>query len=228
MIAIYHVFNRGVDKRLIFLDRWDYLRFIHNLYEFNDQNPADHIGYNFKKSANLSADLRSRQPKEKIVDIYAFSLMPNHYHLFLSPLVEGGITKFMRKLNIGYSKYFNQKNNRTGALFEGRYKSITVMNDSHFLHLPFYIHCNPLDLVDQGWRTGQLKDYNRAIKFLENYRWSSHLDYLGIKNFPSVINKNMLLDVFGDENKYRNDIYDWLKNQGLSTNINNIKPFLLE
>ncbi|MEO0084203.1 MAG: hypothetical protein ABIJ94_00565 [candidate division WOR-3 bacterium] len=96
------------------------------------------------------------------------------------------------------------------------------------MYLPFYIHGNPLDLIDQGWRAGKLKDYDKAIKFLETYRWSSHLDYIGKKNFPSVINKSMLLDVFGGEKNYKEDFYKWLKRLRLQSNLNEIKPLLLE
>ena len=66
--------------------------------------------------------------------------MPNHYHLLLSPRIEKGIAKFIHKLDMGYSKYFNIKHGRKGTLFEGRYKSILIEKEPHFYHLP-YIYC---------------------------------------------------------------------------------------
>lgn len=216
MKEIYHVLNRGVDKRKIFLDNQDYFRFIHDLFEFNDEDRVNTTFYYFNKSNDIASrkiDLKKeRKSRKLLVDIHAFVLMPNHYHILLSSRKEAGISKFIKKLNMGYAKYFNQKYERKGALFEGRYKFILVKDDAHFIHLPFYIHLNPLDLSFSGWREREIKNYEKSINFLENYRWSSHLDYLGKKNFPSVINKKLLLDFFEGEDGYKKSIYEWLKN----------------
>ena len=212
---IYHVLNRGVDKRKVFLDEEDYLRFIHDLFEFNDVNPTNNLTYRFNlKPKELDPYLREaekKKPRKLLVDVLAFCLMPNHYHLLLKPYSSESLILFMRKLNVGYAMYFNQKHKRTGVLFEGRYKMVPVSRDAHFIHLPYYIHFNPLDLLSKQWRQKELKDYARAIKFLEAYRWSSHLDYLGIKNFPSVTQRKLLLEFFGSENGYRKSVKNWLK-----------------
>lgn len=131
----------------------------------------------------------------------------------ISPLVENGVMQFMKKLNTGYANYFNKKYNRKGALFEGRYKSIIITNESHFTHLPFYIHCNPLDLIDNAWREYKISNFDKAVKFLNNYRWSTHLDYLGKSNFPSVSQRNFLLEVFGGTNSYKDIFIQWLKDR---------------
>ena len=152
-MEIYHVLNRGVDKRQIFMDKQDHFRFIHDLYEFNDEERSELNYYKFRDyGANgkiAEADKKDRKP---LVDVLAFCLMPNHYHLLLSPRTEHGISQFMQKVNMGYSKYFNQKYERKGTLFQGRYKQVSVSDDTHFLHLPFYIHFNPLDLSHPEWR----------------------------------------------------------------------------
>ncbi len=116
----YHVLNRGVDKRSIFMDEKDYLRFIHDLYEFNDVNPVRQINYYYKNNHPQFHVVRRREigdkPKRKLlVKIHFFALMKNHYHLLLSPVVENGIALFIKKLNGGYSRYFNEKNER-GAI----------------------------------------------------------------------------------------------------------------
>ncbi len=210
-----HTLNRGVDKRKIFLDDQDHLRFIHDLFEFNNEDWVNNALYNFnRKATNTINDLASRymkRPRKLLVDVHAFCLMPNHYHLLLSPRKENGIVTFMRKLNMGYAKYFNQKYKRTGALFEGRYKSIPVQEEAHFIHLPYYIHLNPLDLIMPAWREQRIIDHKKALTFLEGYRWSSFPDYVGIKNFPSVTNRSMLLHFFGDQKQYKKDISEWLK-----------------
>lgn len=208
-MEIYHILNRGVDKRKIFLDERDYLRFIHDLFEFNDEEPADNVLYYFHKS-NRPSVVRTNKRK-LIVTIHAFCLMPNHYHLLLSSRRPKSISQFMHKLNKGYSRYFNEKHGRTGTLFEGRYKSIAVRKEAHFIHLPYYIHMNPLDLKMPKWRHGEIENYRRALDFLQRYRWSSHLDYLGKKNFPSVTQRDFLLDYFGGEKKYEASIKNWLR-----------------
>ncbi len=212
MPEIYHALSRGVDKRKIFMDDKDRFRFIHDLFEFNDRAPANTSSYHFYKQ---SGDIRCRQierkPRKLLVNILAFCLMPNHYHLLLSSLVKNGISLFMRKLNDGYVKYFNKKHERTGTLFERKYKSILVDSQAHFIHLPYYIHLNPVDLVAPEWRERKLNNYKEAIDFLDSYRWSSHLDYLGQKNFPSVTQRDFLLEIFEGEKGYEKKLKDWLK-----------------
>jgi putative transposase len=150
--------------------------------------------------------------------------MDNHYHLMLSPKIEDGVPRFMKKLNMGYAKYFNERYQRNGALFQGKYKSILINNHSHFVHLPYYIHLNPLDYYLPEWREKRLKSLSQAIKFLENYRWSSHLNYLDKNNFSSVINKNFLSEIFGSNKKYQETIRQFLQNMFLNT----IKDIILE
>lgn len=209
ILDFYHTLNRGVDKREIFLDKQDYLRFIHNLYEFNNQDRVENTSYIFRKDPNI-IDFASRKSRKMLVDIHAFCLMPNHYHLLLSPKIEGGIFKFMTKINIGYAKYFNKKYERVGTLFQSRYKKILVTDNTHLLHLPFYIHFNPLDLSHPKWRDNKVSDPKGAFEFLKSYKWSSHLDYLGIKNFPSVLNMDHLKEVFGNGKDYQKLVENYL------------------
>ena len=219
MAEVHHVLSRGVDKRKIFMDDKDRFRFIHDLFEFNDQAPAENVLYHLRRPSidvghRYDADVRrrniNRPPRKILVNLYAFCLMPNHYHLLLSPFVENGISLFMKKLNGGYAKYFNQKYKRTGTLFEGRFKSVLTENHAHFIHLPYYIHLNPLDLIAPEWRKRKTEDYKKAIEFLDSYRWSSHLDYTGQSNFPSVTQRDFLLEIIGGEEQYKKLIGNWL------------------
>lgn len=211
---IYHIYNRGVEERNIFLDDEDRLRFIHDLFEFNDENPTINLAYYFSKKQSKEVGLPNieREPRKLIIDLLAFCLMPNHFHLMISQKKEGGITEFMRKLGTGYTNYFNKKYNRAGPLLQGKYKITHINQESHFIHLPYYIHLNPLDADFSGWRERKIKNYNKAIKFLENYKWSSFQDYIGIKNFPSVTQREFLLKFFDGSIQYKKDIVNWLKN----------------
>jgi len=210
---IYHVCNRGVEKRNIFLEEKDYLRAIHNLFEFNDQKPA----FNSGRIHLIGSGNQSIKPRQLLVEILAFCLMPNHFHLLLKPVIDGGLELFVRKFCGGYANYFNTKYQRSGTLFQGRYKLVPVTRDSHFVHLPFYIHLNPLDLIGSGWRNKKINNYDKTIKFLESYRWSSHLDYAGIKNFPSLTQRDFLLEFFGGSRGYKQSIEQWLRDLDLES-----------
>ncbi|HEY4504229.1 MAG TPA: transposase [Candidatus Paceibacterota bacterium] len=161
--------------------------------------------------------------REKLVEILTFCLMPNHYHLLIRQIQEKGIVRFMQKLGTSYTNYFNLKNNRVGPLFQGRFKAILVQKDEHLRHLYNYIHLNPLDLFAPEWRENKLNNQNGVLEFLGNYRWSSYLDYVGKKNFPSIINTGLGLEIFENTKKYADDIQEWLSNiEKYHNNFNNL------
>ena len=124
--------------------------------------------------------------------------MPNHYHLILKQVVEGGISLFMKKLGNSYTGYFNGKHERKGmgALFQGRFKIVHVDANDQFLHLVEYVFSNPVEIFDQDWKIKGVGNPKRAIEFLNEYKWSSYLDSIGIKNFPSVTQRDSLWKVF--------------------------------
>jgi len=233
---IYHVFNRGVEKRKIFQDDSDRFRFIHDLFEFNDTEPVLNINYRFnknKKSMGKSMEvqppyIRRGMPRELTVEILAFCLMTNHFHLLVRQRIDKGIVNFMQKLGTGYTMYFNQKHQRVGPLFQGRFKAVLVNKDSHFVHLPYYIHLNPLETIMPNWKEEGVTDFNRAVNFLESYRWSSYLDYIGKKNFPSLTQRDFLLEFFGSCINYKQKTTEWLKQFKAESfeEIKNDNPFL--
>ena len=197
----YHLVNRGVDKRVVFLDDKDRLRFIHNLFSFNDADHSD----NYIQPTRRSGKYEFKRRKN-LVTIHAFALMDNHYHILVSPMVEDGVSIFMKKINMGYTKYFNERHKRTGTLWQGKYRKVMITKDSHFLYLPHYIHLNPLDYKFPEWRKGKVDNIEEAIEYLDSYRWSSHMDYSGIKNFPSIINTKLLKQIIGEGKKYYKNI----------------------
>lgn len=223
----YHLFNRGVDKRKIFLNRSDHLRFIHDLYEFNDTNPAIQFS-RFSKGANVGNRVSNIESRELLIDLYAFVLMPNHHHLFAKQLREKGVSLFMRKIHVGYTNAFNLKYERSGHLFQGPFKDVHIESDTQLAHLICYIHSNPLDLWKPDWKKKKLaiSEIKEALKFLEKYRWSSHLDYLGIKNFPSITERDFLLKFFNGTDGYKDFFIDWLKQY--EGKIEDIQDFTLE
>lgn len=224
-MELYHVLNRGVEKRDLFLEEADYVRFVHNLYEFNDTKAADNNAGHHMQYRDLRSPYIERR-REKIVDIHGWCLMKNHYHLLLSDRVEGGITLFMRRLNVGYANYFNEKYERKGTLFQGRTKKVLIANHSHFLYILHYIHLNPLDYLEgsQGWRERDketIRNVRNALEHLQIHRWSSYLDYSAQRNFPSLLTTSLFHDVFGN---YEKTITEYLQER----KIDELSAFYLE
>lgn len=224
MPELYHVLNRGVEKRDIFMDSEDYARFVHDMYEFNQPGRVNNLTYSFRKMniKDLRGPYIGEALQKKIVDIHGWVLMKNHYHLLLSERVEDGISQFMMKLNVGYAKYFNEKYNRSGTLFQGRTKKILIERDAHFLHILHYIHLNPLDYLPgaKEWRSMCLKDAGGATEYLRKYKWSSYLDYIGEHNFPSILTNKLFKDVFGD---YEKTITKYLRDLAADSPIQPLK-----
>ena len=225
-MELYHLLNRGVDKRQIFLDNQDRARFVHDMYEFNDSASAANTVRGLPPDAPeaILFDLVGRtSERDPIVEIHGWCLMGNHYHLLVSEIAEDSVTKFLRKLNVGYAKYFNERYKRVGTLFQGRTKKVRITSDAHFVHILHYIHLNPLDFLKgaKEWRTLEIANAARALRHLDTYRWSSYLDYCGKKNLPAVVTKELFGDFFRSYNK---TIRAYLKDIELS----DIKPLLLE
>lgn len=198
----YHIYNRGVEKRDTFIDEKNYVRFIHDLYEFNDKALA-------QKFQIVGGQTPEYKERDCLVNILCFCLMPNHFHLILEQLQDSGIPYFMQKLG-GYTTSFNLKYGRVGPLFQGKYKAIHIDNENYLLHLSRYIHLNPVELIESRWKEEGIKNWKKVNEFLESYRWSSYSDYIGKRNFPSVINKELISSYFDTPEEYKKFVMGWL------------------
>ncbi|MBI3335010.1 MAG: transposase [Candidatus Portnoybacteria bacterium] len=216
---IYHIVVRGVEGRSIFQEISDYYRAIHDLFEFNDEAPAawQHRSfYNLYEDGPRSIGNRvgdrgwKKKPRKLLVKILAFCLMPNHIHLLLHQREDQGITRFMRKLGTGYALYFNKKYQRQGYLFQGRFRAILIKTNEQLEHVFVYIHTNPASLVDAGWKEGKVKDPAKVINTIENYRWSSYMDYLGKENFPSVTQRDFFNKIM-PRVEWQKFVNDWVR-----------------
>lgn len=209
---IYHIYNRGVEKRDTFLNKEDYLRFLYSLFAFNDERPVLNAGYFFTPKSIEVGLQYGDEKREKMVEILAFILMKNHFHLLLKQTTENGIIEFMRKLGTGYTNAFNIKYKRVGPLFQGAYKNIHVQTNQQILYLPFYIHLNPLDYVEPGWREGKIKNTKRARDFITKYPWSSHHVYGDnpLSFLAEIVDSQFLRSVFGDSYEYQKGLLEWL------------------
>ena len=167
---IYHIFNRGVDKRTLFLDAKDLSRFIDGIRIFNTKEILGSLR-SFSRHPVSVKDVDN-----ELVDIIAYCVNPNHFHLLLKPRVEGGLEKIMHKLSMSYSKYFNTKYKRKGALFQGRFGAKHVDTNEYLLHVSAYINLNGPH--------------------------SSWFEYLGERN-DSISNPKIILEQFKNPSEYK-------------------------
>lgn len=139
----YHIYNRGVDKRVVFNNEADFSRFIKSLIEFNTLDPIGSLFENsFHKPKEPKLGGLAAKSEKPLVDIVCYCLNPNHFHFLLKQVSDRGIEKFMHRLSTGYTQYFNLKNKRTGSLFQGNYKAVHIDTNEYFFHLSVYINLN--------------------------------------------------------------------------------------
>jgi putative transposase len=122
-----------------------------------------------------------------LVAIGAYCLMPNHFHILIREIAKDGISQFMRKLSTAYAMYFNKKYDRSGTLFQGRFKSSRVTNDNYLKYLFAYIHLNPVKLINPDWKKTGIQDIEQARDYLGNYHYSSYFDFIGKERHEKVI-----------------------------------------
>lgn len=177
----YHVYNRGTDKRLLFRDDTDSQRFLKLLFLSNSVESI-----NVRNILRKNNEPYTFERGTPLVNIGAYCLMPNHFHMLLTPCVEDGITMFMQKLGTAYSMYFNKRYNRTGTLFEGPFKAKWADNDIYLKYLYAYIHLNPLKLWGRVDVASE-PNIEETLDFLKSYTYSSLSDYLQIARLENVI-----------------------------------------
>ncbi|MEK7477895.1 MAG: transposase [Patescibacteria group bacterium] len=190
---LYHIYNRGIDKRVIFENEDDLKRFIQSMLEFNGQ---EIIGSLYENSFVKTKTTQLGSETPKLVTIINFCLNPNHFHFTLKQDSDRGIEKFMHRLGTGYTNYFNNKNHRSGSLFQGVFKSVHVNDNNYLLHLSAYINLN--DRIHQlGSEAPKLES------------WSSWSEYLGgplggaQKEFGLICDTGVVLDQFKSQAEYR-------------------------
>ena len=180
----YHIYNRGVDRRQLFSDKSDLDRFLESMDEFNSTKP---IGSIYENSF-LNSDIQEKRKSKKLVQFICYCVNPNHYHFVLKQVSDGGISEFMKRLGGGYTWYFNNKNKRSGALFQGLFKAVHVDTNDYLLHLSAYVNLN--------FRVHKLG--GETAKLLK----SSWEEYAGNKQ-KNFCHKNVILEQFKNKEEYK-------------------------
>lgn len=165
---IYHIYNRGSEKRIIYQDRRDYNRFLKSINYYQLEGPKPKFSHFSKKN------IFKPEKAGKIVKILAYCLMPNHFHLLIKQEKDNGITEMLTKLSLSYTKYFNTRHNRVGPLFQGEFKAVHIEDDEQLIHVSRYIHLNPI--------------VSLLVKDLGKYEYSSYHEYAegGLKGLCST------------------------------------------
>lgn len=183
---IYHIYNRGSEKRPIFDTKVDRKRFLKTLRYYQLEGPKPKLSH-FSESSLIQPD-----SSKKIVEIICYCLMPNHFHLMLKQIKDHGITEFMGKISNSYTKYYNTKHDRVGPLLQGEFKSVLVESEEQLIHLSRYIHLNPLVAF--------------IVKSLDDYEWSSYEEF--IKNLDGICLQEVILDLFKSKQDYQQFVLD--------------------
>jgi REP element-mobilizing transposase RayT len=192
----YHIYNRGVDKRDIFIDDKDYKRFLLSMNLLNNEKAVGSIRDRLKllkererivanRASNpVGTGVESLFAVKPLVTIVAYCLNPTHYHFILKQNTENGITEFMKKIGSGYTSYFNKKHKRSGSLFQGRFKSVHIDSNEYLLYLTTYVNKN-----------NYIHGYDN-----ENWIYSSELDYIGKRN-GNLCDREIILGQFNNDCK---------------------------
>jgi putative transposase len=203
----YHVYNRGVEKRIVYKDIYDYNRFKQLLYVANTTDATD-----FRAIERNNPSIYDFDQSDKLVSIGAYCLMPNHFHILLTPIQDGGVTAFMNKLNTSYVMYFNKKYDRSGALYEGKFKAKHTDSDEYLKYLFAYIHLNPIKLMQADWKEAGISDTKKAYEYVSNFNYSSLADYQ-MKPRPEVaiLNTERFPDYFQSTANRKSELIHWLE-----------------
>lgn len=202
---IFHLYNCGVEKRDIFLNKRDYERFLDTFVFYQQKNPPVRFSL-----TSFLAPSKDEHEEEKLVEIYCYCLMPNHFHFLVKQLIDKGISIFMSKLLNSYTKYFNTKNKRLGHLMQGSFKAVMIENEEQFFHTSRYIHLNPF--------------VSGLINNLNNYEWSSYSEYLG-KSATNYCEKGLILDNFKSSKDYEKFV---LNHAEYARSLEKIKHLVVE
>ena len=191
----YHVYNRGVNKQAIFQKTYDYARMLFVVIFAQSplalSNVSPHIESLLKnRDFNVSNSIANKILQERTVELSTFALMPNHFHLELREVAEGGIADYLQRLEISHTKFFNIKYGRSGYLFQGPFQSVHMKTNEQALYLSAYIHRNPREL--SGWKNKE-----------DIYPWSSYQDYVKRNRWGAFLNSEITLGQFSTPAEYR-------------------------
>ncbi len=207
--SILHITQRGAHGMNIVRDERDSKRFMRSLFYLNDI----YVGSNWHRQLETDSFIRpSHWPeREPLVQILAWTLLPNHFHVLLQELREGGTAKFMQRLGGSMSVCFNAKYQENGGLFQGSYRARVVSSNEHHQYLAFYILVkNVLDMYPGGL-TVAVNNFDRAWEWAKHYPYSSFRDVISGDDSPIIDDEeNLIGSIIGKGDTYKQEAKELL------------------
>ena len=187
----YHICNRGVNKQTIFHDKGDFYRFLFLILYFQSQTNFSKVGRAVQEFVqHPMLDIVDEVIEKRTVELVAFCIMPNHFHLILKEVEDHGVSLYMQRILNAYGKYYNTKYERSGHVFQGPYRAVHVTNDSQLLYLSSYVHRNP-------------REISRWTNREDQYEWSSYQDFIAKDRWGSLLLSEIILGQFKNKERYK-------------------------
>ncbi len=197
----YHIYNRGIDKSTIYYSHRDYKRFMHTLWYYRYSN----LTCSYRRfSSELTIEDRNALTKDlistnkKMVDVITYCLMPNHYHIIVKQLVDGGVSKYIGNVQNSYARYFNTRRNRDGSVFSSRFKNKLIETDESLKHLIRYVLLNPYSSA-----------YINSKEEIFTYKYSSVVEIVKPQTHSvQLTERNVISELFHSTNSFTQFVFD--------------------
>lgn len=191
---IYHLCNRSVDKKPIFIEKRDWVRFLFLIIVSQSSKSLSNVSWfisNYMKMGhfNFSDKFSKEIIDERIVRLISFCIMPNHFHIIMEELKDNGISKSMQKIQDAYAKYFNVKYKKSGHVFQGPFRATHISNNDQLIYTNAYVHRNPIELP--AWKKKE-----------DKFPWSSYTDFIYQNRWGKLLSPEIILDQFENKNSY--------------------------
>lgn len=231
----FHIYSRGVDKRVVFCNDHDRMRFVLLMYISSRGKPLyltrKNIAPSFHSLMRGAGPDKSLyiEEHESLVSFVSWALMPNHFRFLIASNCDGGISKYMQKLITAYTKYFNKLYERNGSLFQSSFQSKEVSDPEYLYHLSRYIHLNPAELKEDKWKERGVRDWKAMKEFLSVYKWSSYPEFIGARK-ANTVNRELIAELFNEKFGPRRGLsgYQKFTEQWLGKDLPFIEGYTLE
>lgn len=191
----YHIYNRGNNKQEIFADEKDYIRFLFLTLYLQGNNSIYNISRYvsfFVRHRMFNINIKAEGIlSDRYVELVSFVFMPNHFHMIVKETKEGGISKYLQRIQNAYTKYINTKNSKIGHLFQGAFQSVHINSNEQLLHLSAYVHRNPREL--RKWKNKE-----------HLFQWSSYDDFVKENRWGGLLKPEIILRQFSSSKEYQN------------------------
>lgn len=206
--SYYHVFNRGVAKQTLFHNDGDYRRFLETLSFYLEASPINRLSI-AKKNPKFDATLLD-EPQCSLVEIVAYCLMPNHFHLIVRQMIDNGLSTYTRRAFNSYTRYYNTRYDRVGTAFQGTFQAVLINSDEQLLHVTRYVHLNPF--------------VAKLVDIPVDFPWSSLNAYFRGMDWR-LCHPSLVLQLAGSSSAYKEFVHDYAE---YAQTLSDLKKHLID